>query len=269
MTTTFEIGLREALEVGVVVALVATTMPRPWTPRSRERFVAALATATVGSVVVAVAIYASAGALSDEIIGAIEVVMALLAAAMLTATAFWAARRANTTDRERPDLSMATVIAIASLAIMRETVEATWFLLATDADHLVLHPTFGLLLGVAVGVAASVLVLGALVAWTTPRTFSLVSQAMLVLIAGGMLTSAVRSMNRANWSELGAQPLVELDVLTSSWAILLRFAGGLIGVRPALSAAECIAWLAYATVVGVIAWRWYAVTLRLRARSLR
>src|SRR5262245_27744145 len=90
--TAFGIGRREAAQSAIVVALVAGSVPPPWTTGSKRRFLAVLGFAVGCSAVVAVAVYASAASLSDRYIVAVEVVLAVLAAVMLSATAVWAAR---------------------------------------------------------------------------------------------------------------------------------------------------------------------------------
>jgi high-affinity iron transporter len=265
VSTPFDIGLREAIEAGIVAGLVGASVPRPWDRSAIKAFWGGLGLAALASIAVSWAIDDAMAPTAAQQTG-IEVGLAIVAAVTLTATALWVARRTHLAGPGAAGIPASTATFLAALAIVRETVEATWFALAGPAGA---SPVGGLVLGGLTGLVVVGAVFGVLFVRAQQRSIYLLSEALLTLVAAGMLMSATRAVHDAGWSAVGSHPLIELGYPDGPSGALARISAGVFGVQPQVTVAEALTWIVYAGVLVALSWHVSSASLRIRARRQR
>lgn len=249
----FEIGVREGLEACLVVLLLLALVARPWSTTQRVAFVRWAVAAFAGSVAVSVVIYESSASVSPRTLATVELAASALAVAMLSATALWTLRLAASPGPPQ-GIAPGTAAAVASLTLARETIESTYFLLALrDADdrgHLA-DLAGGALLAVALTAAC----FGVGLRGVSRRTYCLIAHGLLILVAGGMVMSLVRSARLLVAPNSVAEPWLEIGRLQEPHFAVVRAIVSVVGLRPSISATEALAWSAYAVLMGVTIWR--------------
>jgi high-affinity iron transporter len=266
VSTPFDIGLREAIEAGIVIGLVGASVPRPWERSAIRVFWGGLGLAALSSIAVSWAIHDALAPTADQLTG-VEVALSIVAAVTLTATALWVARRAHLAGPSAAGIPASTATVLAALAIVRETVEATWFALANPGEGGAgASPVGGLVSGGLTGLALVGAVLGVLFARAQQRSIYVLSEALLTLVAAGMLMSATRAVHDAGWSGAGSRPLIELGYPDGPSGALARVSAGVFGIQPQVTVAEALTWIVYAGVLVALSWHVSSASLRRRAR---
>jgi high-affinity iron transporter len=251
--------LREGLEAALIATIVFVYVQKLG---RRDLF-----PAIWGGVLAAALIAAIAGAALVTVAGALEgderrIVFAsimLSAAAVVTWMVFWMRSQARALKgklHSRVDAALMSggAVALAGvvfIAVLREGLETSLFFAAavgqSSASESIVGGTIGLTGAVALGYA---FYRGA--AWLDLRRFFMLSGALLLVIAGGLLSRALAELQLAGVVPTFWYPvfnLQDVDVLsTTEWpGQLLR---GLFGWDPAPSGEELGAWLAYVLAVG-------------------
>jgi high-affinity iron transporter len=187
---------------------------------------------------------------------AFEAIIGVIAVAVVTSMVFYMRRHARSMGGElRGQASSAlargsatALVAMAFFAVLREGLETAVFLLATFQSSLGVDP-------VAAGAAAVVgILIAAALGWGIYRggvridlaRFFRVTGVLLVVIAAGLLSSAVHHAGEAGWIQ--SSQLLDLSAVIepASDSITSGLITGLLGIYPFPTTAEVVAWLAYA-----------------------
>ena len=256
MTASYLIGLREGLEITLVVSILVAFLVKS---DRRNRLplvwlgVAAAAALSIGFGALLSYGSTSLGHEQQELFDAIASIVAVV---FVTFMIFWMRRAARRMGGElRGKLEEAinvgpfAITAMAFLAVVREGLEtAILFFAAAQGASSTTQPIIGISLGL-----ATAIVIGWLLYLSAVRInltkFFMWTGALLVLVAAGILKYGVHDLQEANvlpglnnyaFDLTGAIP-------PDSWyAELLR---GMFNLTPQPSVFECIAWLAYAVPV--------------------
>lgn len=253
MLPTFIIGLREGVEASLIVGIIAAFL-RQQGERSALRWM------WIG-VVAAVAICASA-AVGLQILNRdlpqrqqeqLETVVALIAVAMVTWMIIWMRRnardlasalRANAATALASGSSFA-LVAMAFLAVLREGLETSVFLLAAFQHST--DPKFaggGAVIGIIVAVIVGWLIYRGGVRLDLARFFRLTA-VMLVLVAAGLVSSALHTAHEGAWlNSLQSQP-IDLRWLVRSGTITSSLLTGIFGLQPRPTVAEIGGYVVY------------------------
>ena len=143
-----------------------------------------------------------------------------------------------------------SLIAMAFLAVMREGLETTLFLLATFQSSLGVSPLgagLGALVGLLVATAIGWAIYRGGVRLNLSRFFRLTA-VLLVVIAAGLLSSAVHHAAEAGmFTGLSDQALdLSAVIVPSSDSVTTGLITGLLGIYPFPTEAEVLVWLVYA-----------------------
>jgi high-affinity iron transporter len=250
---TFVIGLREGLEATLIVVIIATFL----SAAGRRDSLRAMWTG-VGVAVLFCVGFGIALQILDENLPQIrqeqlETVVALVAAAAVTYMIVWMRRHARNL---RGDLQLAVegalargsgraLVGMAFFAIIREGLETAVFL--TAAFQQSARPALtgtGAILGVATAVALGAGIYRGGVNINLVRFFRLTG-VVLVLVAGGLIVSALHTGHAAGWILSLQGEAVDLTWLAPPGSVRASLLAGLLGLQPTLTKGEALSWLVY------------------------
>lgn len=275
MLPSFVIGLREGLEAALIVGIVAAFL-RQHDRRDVMRWVwAGVAAAVVLCLAVGVGLHLVSENLPYRQQEGLETVIALVAVAMVTYMIVWMRRngRALKAGLEGSvEIALATgsvwaLVSMAFLAVVREGFETSVFLLAAfnqSRDPAIAG--LGAVLGILVAV-----VLGALIYRGGLRVdiarFFRVTGVVLVLVAAGLVVSALHSAHEAGWIDSGQGRVADLSALVGPGSVRESLLTGILGLQARPVTIEVIGWVVYA--VPMLTFVLWPTGRRVPTRALR
>jgi high-affinity iron transporter len=257
-TVQFVIGLREGVEAALIVGIIATFLRQQGHVDALRWMWAgvALAVALCGSVAIVLEIVDEN--LPQRQQEAFEAIVGLIAVGMVTFMIVFMRRHSRRLGSElRMSAASAlaagsalSLVVMAFLAVMREGMETAMFLLATFQSSLGVDPV-----AAGLGAVAGILV-AACIGWAIYRggtrinlaRFFKVTAVLLVIIAAGLVSSAIHHANEAALFTAGRGQALDLSavIIPSSDSITTGLITGLLGLYAYPSVAEVVGWLAYA-----------------------
>ena len=263
MLATFVIGLREGLEAALIVGIVAAFL------RQRGR-ADALRLVWIGvAVAIAICLAVAAGL---QIVSAnlpqaqqegLETIVGLVAVGMVTYMVVWMRRHARSLKRNLEDAASSALaegtawalVAMAFLAVMREGLETAVFLLAAfNASGSPLAAGFGATLGIVVAVGIGYGIYRGGVRLDLARFFRLTGL-VLVLVAAGLVATALHTAHEAGWLDVGQAQLVDLSAVMTPGSIQAALLTGVLGMQPRPTVIETLGWLIYLVPMALyVAW---------------
>lgn len=250
------IGLREGLEAGIVVTIVIAFL----VGRDRRREVRlvwfGVVVALLASVVAGALFAVTSARMAGRGAETFEVVASALAMVFLTSMIFWMRHSAEET-RERIEGKLAralrvgplAVFAVTVIAVVREGLEASVFVLVLGADRGGgARSLAGLLAGAAVAVALTCLLQTGLVRISVARLLT-VTGLMLIVIAGGVLAHLVTSLQNLRLLPGGTPNAFHLRAIVPVDSWYGEVADGLLGVTGEPTGLALLAWFTYLVVV--------------------
>jgi high-affinity iron transporter len=260
---TFVIGLREGLEAALIVGIIAAFLGQ----EGRRDALRQVWIGTSAAIAICIAIGAGLQVVSQNLPQqqqeGLETVVGAFAVAMVTYMIIFMRRHARDL---KGDLEGAAASALASgstralvvmafLAVLREGFETAVFLLATfrasgDATTSWLGAVIGILLAVAIGYG----IYRGGVRLNLARFFR-VTGLVLVVVAAGLVMTAVHTANEAGWLTAGQVQAFDLSWLVRPGTPLSALLTGVLGIQPYPVRIEVIAWLAYLVpMLAIVAW---------------
>ncbi|MEZ0490863.1 iron uptake transporter permease EfeU [Kineococcus sp. TBRC 1896] len=268
MLPTFVIGLREGLEASLIVGIVSAFLVQRGERRALRFVWAGVLAAVLLCVGAAAALQAVTQSLPQRQQEQLETVLALVAVAMVTWMIVWTTRNARTV---RADLEASAssalargsswaLVAMAFLAVLREGLETSVFLLATyQASGSNAQGALGASLGIVLAVVLGYLIYRGGVRIDLGRLFR-VTGVVLVLVAAGLVMSAAHTAHEAGWLLAGQQRVLDLTAVVTPGTVRSALFTGVLGWQPRPTAAELVGWAVYLVPMLV-------VVLRPRTRS--
>jgi high-affinity iron transporter len=250
---TFIVGLREGLEASLVVGIVASFL----VARGRRD---ALRSVWFG-VGIAVAICLTVGVVLEIVTAdlpqaaqeGLETVIGLLAVAMVTYMVVWMRSHARDMRAELESSagaalaagSTTALVVMAFLAVLREGFETAVFLLAAfQASTSPLLAGLGALLGVLVAIGLGYGIYRGGVKLNMARFFR-ITGVVLVIVAGGLLTTAAHTAHEAGWINVGQTRVLDLSGLVLPGTPVSSLLTGVLGIQPYPVLLEVVVWLVY------------------------
>lgn len=259
---TFLIGLREGLEATLIVSIVAAFLKR--NGRSTRPMFAGVALATLISIAVGVGLDLLSAALPQQQQEMMETVIGAIAVVFVTSMIIWMNRNAGRLkgELEREAQQAITrggslaLVAMSFLAVLKEGFETAVFLLAaaqTSHGSRVLA-VLGGAAGIAVAIALGIGLYYGGLRLNLARFFR-VTGVFLVLIAAGLVLTALRSAHEAGWVNIGQQQVFNLSAWIPGRSIRGALITGLFGIPTDPRLIEVVGWLLYAVpVLAVFLW---------------
>jgi high-affinity iron transporter len=254
LLATFVIGLREGLEASLIVGIVAAFLVQRGERQALRPMWLGVGVAVGLCAAVALVLYAVGQSLPFREREALEGVLALVAVAGVTYMIVWMRRHARglkrTLESEAASAlltgSVAALVGMAFLAVLREGMETAIFMLAAFQGSTDPAATgTGAVLGVSVAIGLGYAIYRGAVRIDLARFFR-ATGLVLVLVAAGLLASAVHE-----FAEAGLVTALQGRALDLSWLVVpgsvqASLLTGLLGFQPSPTVAEIAIWLAYA-----------------------
>jgi high-affinity iron transporter len=250
---TFVIGLREGMEAALIVGIVAAFLGQQGRSDALRQVWIGVTIAVAICVVIGVALQVISENLPQQRQEGLETVVGAIAVVMVTYMVLWMRRHSRNL---KGDLEAAAgsalaqgstkaLVAMAFLAVLREGFETVVFLLATfHASGNATLSWVGALLGILLAV-----VLGSMIykggARINLSRFFRITGIVLVVIAAGLVMTAVHTANEAGWLNFGQNQAFDLSWLVRPGTPLESFVTGVLGIQPYPVWIEVIAYLAY------------------------
>lgn len=274
MLATLVIGLREGLEAALIVGIVAAFLKR--NGRGLGAMWIGVALAVAASIAVGVVLWALESALPQAQQEGLETVIGAVAVVFVTGMLFWMNRHARGMKRELEtsagaalhDGGALALAVMAFLAVLKEGFETSVFLLATfrAAQSAGLAAT-GAVLGIIVSAAIGYGVYAGGVRIDLARFFR-ITGAFLVLVAAGLVLTAVHTAHEAGWILAGQQRTIDLSWLAPNGSLRGALITGMLGIPSDPRLIEVVAWLAYVVPVALLVY-WPAKRRPSAAGALR
>jgi high-affinity iron transporter len=253
MLTTFVIGLREGLEAALIVGIIAAFLIRRGARQALRPMWVGVAAAVSLSVAAAVALHFANRALTLRARETMEGALALMAVAGITYMIVWMRRHSATLrgDLEsRADTaltagSVAAIVTMSFVAVLREGLETAIFLLATFEN--VASPaaaSSGAGLGILVAVLLGYGIYRGGVRINLRRFFR-ITGVVLVVVAAGLLAAAVHEFAEAGIITFLQDPAVDLSWLIEPGTVRSSLLTAIFGFQPVPTVAEVLVWAAF------------------------
>ena len=253
MLPTFVIGLREGMEAALIVGIVAAFLGQQGRQSALRQVWIGVAVAVLICIGVGVALQIISDDLPQRQQEGLETVVGLVAVVMVTYMVLWMRRHSRDLKHDleqQAQSALATgsskaLVAMAFLAVLREGFETVVFLLATfHASGNATLSWVGALLGIVLAVILGYLIYKGGVRINLSRFFR-VTGIVLVVIAAGLVMTAVHTANEAGWINFGQTQAFDLSWLVRPGTPLESFVTGVLGIQPYPVWIEVIAYVAY------------------------
>jgi high-affinity iron transporter len=275
---TFVIGLREGVEASLIVGIVAAFLRQQGRRDALRAMWAGVLAAVVLCSLVAVALQLLDHELPEREQEGLETIVATVAVGMVTFMIVWMRRhgqdlagqlRSNAASALANGSSWA-LVAMAFFAVLREGFETGVFLLAAlNASGNAASAGTGAALGIACAVVIGVGIYRGGVRLDLARFFRFTA-VVLVLVAAGLVASALHTAHEADWFNGLQAGSVDLSWLVQPRSIAGALLTGMFGVQPKPTVGEATGWLLYALPLLVyVLWpRRAGLSLRPRRRAV-
>ncbi|WP_238422712.1 iron uptake transporter permease EfeU [Gordonia sp. 'Campus'] len=256
------IGLREGLETGIVVMVLVAYVVKTGRRDALVWIWTGVAAAVAMVIAVFLVIHFGTSTMTPLAAETIAGIASLVAVVIVTFMVLWMSKAATHISADlKSGMSQAlvagraSVLGLAFLAVGREGFE-TALLMVGYAESVSggLWPLVGLLLGVLVAVALTVLIYQGAIRLNF-RLFFTYTGIFLIFVAAGILTYGIGALQTVGW--LPGGNVVAFDISAgydaSSWYGTVL--GGIFNFRPDPTVLQVIAWIAYVAVVTTVFWR--------------
>lgn len=248
------IGLREGLEASLIVGIIAAFLIQRGERRAlRPMWTGVLiAVGLCAAVAVVLRIVGQSLPLRQREI--LEGTLALMAVAGVSYMVVWMRRHARELKGQLEDHaerallvgSTLALVGMAFFAVLREGLETAIFMLAAFGSSSDPFATgFGALLGVTVAVGLGYAIYRGGVRLNLSRFFR-ATGFVLVLVAAGLLSTAVHEFAEASVISVGQQTAVDLAWLVGPGTVRQSLITGMLGLQATPTVAEVVVYLAYA-----------------------
>lgn len=257
-------GLREGVEAALILAIICAYLARTGNGRHIPKILGGAALAIGLSAVLGIAIYVTVGSFDEPYEQLFEAATLILAASVVTWMLFWMRRQAGSVkgelqaavDRALNDGSAVALAFLAFVAVLREGVETSLFLVGQVAAASVGGGGVWVLIGAMVGLLiAAVLGVGF---YHGSRRLNLASffrwtGVALVFIAAGLLSHAVHELIEIGVVTFGTQTLFDISAIlphaADGGSLAGQFLAALFGYTSTPEIATFAVWLAYVVIV--------------------
>jgi high-affinity iron transporter len=254
MLPTFVIGLREGLEASLIVGIIAAFLIQRGERRALRPMWLGVAIAVGLCTAVAIVLRVIGESLPFRQREFLEGTLSLVAVAGVSYMVVWMRRHSRELKRQLEDhaeraLVMGSALALAGMAffaVLREGLETAIFMLAAFQGSTDPFATgVGATLGVVVAVGLGYAIYRGGVRINLSRFFR-VTGFVLVVVAAGLLSTAVHEFAEAGVVSAGQQRAFDLSWLVQPGSVRASLLTGMLGLQPVPTVAEVTSWLLYA-----------------------
>ena len=253
MLATFVIGLREGLEAALIVGIIAAFLRREGRLDTLRLVWLGVGLAAAICALVAVGLQILSAALPQAQQEALETVISAAAVVMVTYMIVWMRRHArgmkgHLEGAAGSALASGTawaLVGMAFLAVLREGFETAVFLLAAfQASRDAVLAGLGALAGLLVAIGLGYGIYRGGVRINLARFFRLTGL-LLVLVAAGLVSTALHTAHEAGWLNVGQEAALDLSALIQPGTPIAAVVTGILGFQPKPTVLEMVGWLVY------------------------
>jgi high-affinity iron transporter len=257
-------GLREGVEAALILAIICAYLARTGNRRHFPKIFAGAGLAVVLSALLGIAIYVTVGSFQEPYEQLFEAATLILAAGVVTWMLFWMRRQASSVkgelqaavDRALTDGSATALAFLAFVAVIREGVETSLFLVGQAATASASGGAIWVLVGALIGLMIAA-VLGVGFYHGSRRlnlaTFFRWTGVALVFIAAGLLGHAVHELIEIGVITFGTQTLFDVYAILphdeEGGSLIGQFLAALFGYTSTPEITTFVVWLSYVVVV--------------------
>jgi high-affinity iron transporter len=251
---TFIIGLREGLEASLIVGIIAAFLIQRGERKALRPMWYGVGLAIGLCTAIAAILRIVDQGLPQKQQEGLETVLALLAVAGVTYMVVWMKRHSRelkgTLEQSAASAlvlgSTWALVGMAFFAVLREGLETAVFLLAVfGSSKDPVAAGAGAVLGIVVAVVLGFAIYKGGVRINLSRFFRFTGF-VLVLVAAGLLASAVHTAHEAGWMNLLQTQAFDLRWLVAPGSVRAALLTGMLGLQPVPTIGETLAWIAYA-----------------------
>jgi high-affinity iron transporter len=256
---TFIIGLREGLEASLIVGIIAAFLIQRGERKALRPMWYGVGLAVALCAGVALALRAVDSSLPHKQQEGLATILSLLAVAGVTYMVVWMKRHSRelkgsleASAEEALILGSSwALVGMAFFAVLREGLETAVFLLAVFSSSKNPAATgTGAALGIALAVGLGVAIYKGGVRINLSRFFRFTGF-VLVLVAAGLLASAVHTAHEAGWLDVLQAQAFDLRWLVAPGSVRAALLTGMLGLQPVPTVGETLVWLLYAVPMGL------------------
>lgn len=261
MLATFVIALREGLEAALIVGIIAAFLRK--NNKSLSAMWAGVILAVLLSIAVGAGLSITEHALPQAGQEGMEAVIGIVAVFFVTGMIMWMNTHASDMKKQLETeaagaLGQSSEWALASmafLAVLKEGFETSVFLLATfSVARSTGQATVGAVAGLAVAMVIGWGIYAGGIRINLSRFFRFTGL-FLILVAGGLIISALRSAHEAGWFNAGQERVADLSWLLSPGTVQSAIITGILGIPADPRLLEMTGWFCYiAIVTAVLYW---------------
>jgi high-affinity iron transporter len=253
MLPTFVIGLREGLEAALIVGIVAAFLAQ----RDRRDLLRWVFLGVAAAILLCVAAGVALEIVSRELPQrqqeGLETVIGAFAVAMVSYMVVWMRRHSRDLKGQLEgeagsalaEGSAWALVVMAFLAVIREGLETVVFLLAAfNESNSGQSAWIGAVLGLLISVGLGWAVFRGGLRLNLSKFFR-ITGAVLVLVAAGLVVSALHTAHEAGWLNWGQQSTVDLTSVVRPGSVQSSVLTGVLGLQPRPVLIELVAWLVY------------------------
>lgn len=260
MLATFVIGLREGLEAALIVAIIATFL------RKNGRRLTTMWVGVVAAVIICLGVGITLKVVESNLPQrqqeAMATVIGVVAVLFVTGMVLWMSTHARELKKDVESAASSALgsgtsralVLMAFLAVLKEGFETAVFLLATFQAA---SNTRSAVIGAALGIGASVLLgVGIYTGGVTINLgkFFTVTSGFLILIAAGLVVTALRTAHGAGWLNAGQGRTVDLHWLAPPGSVRSAVFTGVLGIPADPRLIEVLGWLLYVVPLAAMAY---------------
>lgn len=271
MLPTFVIGLREGLEAALIVGIIAAFLRKQGRGDLLRQTAIGVAAAILICVLGGFALEVASRNLPQRQQEGLETVIGVLAVGMVTYMVVWMKEHSRDLKGQLEALTAGVIavgesgagrnragmamVAMAFLAVLREGFETVVFLLAAfNESGSGGSAVVGAVLGIVVAIGLGYGIYRGGVRINLSKFFR-ATGLVLVLVAGGLVVSALHTAHEAGWLDLGQHRLADLSWLVQPGSVLASLLTGMLGIQPYPVLAEVLGWLLYVIPLGLfVSW---------------
>lgn len=258
LLATFVIALREGLEAALIVGIIAAFLRK--NNKSLSAMWAGVFLAILLSIAVGAGLSITEHSLPQAGQESMEAVIGIVAVFFVTGMIMWMNAHASDMKKQLETdaagaISQSSEWAMASmafLAVLKEGFETSVFLLATfSVAQSTTLATVGAVAGLVMAVIIGWGIYAGGIRINLSRFFRFTGL-FLILVAGGLIISALRSAHEAGWFNTGQERVVDLSWLLSSGTVQSAIITGILGIPADPRLLEVTGWFCYIVIVTLV-----------------
>jgi high-affinity iron transporter len=263
MLPAFIIGLREGVEAALIVGIIAAFLRQNGQAKALRWVFLGVILAALLCLGVGIALHQLERNLPQKEQEGLETIVGLVAVAMVTYMLIWMRRHARSMRASLETEiggalaqgSVGALIGMSFFAVLREGFETAVFLVAAFQNSTNTQATgSGAILGLVVATVIGYGIYRGGIHIDLNRFFR-ITGLVLVLVAAGLVSSALHTGHEAGWFNSLQDRAFDLDWLVRPGTVLSALVTGMFGIQPRPTVLEVLGWLLYLVPVGLyVAW---------------